>query len=421
MKTSNLLDKLNAERFREERKRQKLSQLALAVAAKHDERHVRRIESGQWHLVSEAAVLDIAKALGKPIEFFFKSELKVLTRDEHRALQAEATQIAQAICAAGEAALNKAAFALRNPHRFPPAQTDPSKVNPSDKSKLADIVCGEAIAEVLSAVARNRNHVLSDGYYWIPEEREAAWIPGLSNGAIKLRTLIADEADDTPAFATGLGGTVLLACHKAGVGWIAAMVADFARRRLYYRVFGASTVAVQLDEPNPHHSLLPNLDLQIAELHGRPFHVSPSTTETLADASVNLYLGKANRVLDTARIGEHLLTKNRAAIHSHGGSLGPVLVADGSIDAAVEFVKGFKRIDLIPGLFIAHGAGAKVFLLTEDFELSEFDFGPDSQLAEIVKAADKSERVESIRQRFVVAATTELAEEIAERLRKHIH
>ena len=344
---------------------------------------------------------------------------KTLSPAEHRAVQAEAMQVADALSAAVVKSVETAEFAIKNSHMYPEAQTDPGKINPNDTSKHVDLVCGEIIEEVLNQVSKDAGHVLSEGFYYIPEERSATWVQGLTTGSAKKRVIVADEADDTPAFITRLGGTVLLACYRIGFGWIAAAVGDFARRRLYTRIFEKNSSAIQLEYPNPHRILYPDLCVPAVIPSGVLLPISPTTTKSLKNAAVNIYLGKSARVLDTARLGAQLLRKgNIGSIHSHGGSLGPILVAEGSLDASVEFVKGFKRIDLIPGLFVAQGAGAKVFELTSEYELIEFRFGIDFQLESILNSQETSELVDLARQRFVVAATAELAEEIATMLRR---
>src|SRR5206468_1992805 len=96
---------------------------------------------------------------------------------------------------------------------------------------------------------------------------------------------------------------------------------------------------------------------------------------------------------------------------SYGGSRGPILVAEGIIDASLELTKGFKLLDSIPGLFLAKGAGAYVLNLDTN---ARFNFGPDGKLEAIFALPEEqwARELDKYRVRFLVAATEDLAQAI---------
>jgi len=91
-----------------------------------------------------------------------------------------------------------------------------------------------------------------------------------------------------------------------------------------------------------------------------------------------------------------------------GGSLGTVRVGEGLWDASIEVPKGFRPWDFMPGAFIAQGAGAYVI----DLQGNPIDFGAGIIKDQWVQARFEGEALEDCRQKFIVAATEELAHEI---------
>ena len=90
-------------------------------------------------------------------------------------------------------------------------------------------------------------------------------------------------------------------------------------------------------------------------------------------------------------------------------------VADGTWDASVEFVKGYRPWDFAPGAFVAQGAEAAVLDIRDGrpIGLSEGqeNFSLDGIKAFVLGGPGATKSDES-RQKFVVAATTQLAGEI---------
>jgi fructose-1,6-bisphosphatase/inositol monophosphatase family enzyme len=90
-----------------------------------------------------------------------------------------------------------------------------------------------------------------------------------------------------------------------------------------------------------------------------------------------------------------------------------ILVADGLVDAAVEVAKGYRPLDLIPGAFIAEGVRGVAVVDTDGRPLA---FGPDADIEELIDRFldDKYQphALDSLRKKFIVAATSELAGEI---------
>jgi fructose-1,6-bisphosphatase/inositol monophosphatase family enzyme len=102
-------------------------------------------------------------------------------------------------------------------------------------------------------------------------------------------------------------------------------------------------------------------------------------------------------------------------IFSVGGSLGPVRVAEGTWDASIEIAKGFRTWDFAPGAFIAEGADATV--IDDKGQKISFDIIP--QMEDWRRAKFTKEALDASRQKFIVAATDELAHQIVSVLGQH--
>lgn len=367
----------------------------------------------------------IAQALGRPRSFFFRDpELRFKPIARHIG---EVLQIFTARCA------DEATRILARPNLGPAAVTSFAKVNPDDKSKEVDLASGAVMRQVLDAAAKSPGSPLSGGFYLIREEDEPQLIPGLMPRNEAEFAITGDEIDDTDAALAGRGGSVLGAAYIRGVGWVAASIADIVARRIYYTTLGTGASALQLEalRPEPIPSSVPLvLDLP----HGTILPVGPSGAKSLAGSRVSMYTGKPDRIVKTATLAPDLLSSgkdlpgaaNIASVSSIGGSLGPALVGMGVIDAAIEFAKGFKKLDAIPGLLFALAARATVV----DLEGNPLHFGVDPELERLLDACTPaqgsekpaedprvlSKHVDELRQTSVVAATPELANEILERL-----
>ena len=302
--------------------------------------------------------------------------------------------------------------ALRRPHLYPHPQTDPEKVGGlRDKTLNIDQVSGDVILGGLKVASRDSNSFVRNGAWLLREEHKPVFLGEQNASRTNLPNVITiDEADDSSSFKTGLGGTVLMSLYCPDVGYAAAVIGDFCRERLAIRIHDGNSQFHQLE------SLEPGSDGSWKHL-GTPLVSKPGRQTVLDGASINFFMGKGEIVVGVAESCYGILNSNLGSVHSFGGSMGPLLVADGSVHASIEVVKGFKKIDLIPGLFIAKGAGCTILELNENYDAEEFDFGPDEDIEQILGSDNMSQEIESIRQRFVVACTPELAEQIVRKLK----
>jgi hypothetical protein len=127
-----------------------------------------------------------------------------------------------------------------------------------------------------------------------------------------------------------------------------------------------------------------------------------------------MYLGKAPRIIQAVEQGRGLLDRKDLVVHSFGGSRGAMLVSEGVIDAAIEYTKGFKHLDGMPGLFLAQGAGATVLDLNDGRTGAEMNFGVDARFEAVFNLPEDQWKhaLENLRYRFIVACTKELADQI---------
>jgi hypothetical protein len=324
----------------------------------------------------------------------------------------EAAAVAEALQIAVTHALQHAWFCLAHPYSIGLRPTSRTKITDfaleDDPTELMDQVTSDAIYHALTQLAVS-GHPLSTGWIHVDEEQGARTIAtGNSSKSQSNWIILIDSSDDTAAMSKGLGGTIEAAAYYKGSGWIASVVADFVRCRLYTRVRRSKTTAIELSLPEA--ATLPRLKLKPP--HGSVVPLAPSRRQSLKGASICIYMGKPGRVLKTAEQARNLLSERTGIkeIHSHGGGRGPILVAEGLIDGSVEFVKGFKYLDSVPGMYLADGAGAVVRELTGH----EINFGVDTAFENIFSKPthEQSQALEGLRRRFIVAATPELAEEL---------
>lgn len=111
-----------------------------------------------------------------------------------------------------------------------------------------------------------------------------------------------------------------------------------------------------------------------------------SNTKAIENSFIASNFAKSYRL--KAMLEQKRLVNNSNYIFNYGGALEITRVASGSIDAFLEFSKGFKSIDYSAACYIAQKAGATV----SDLLNRELPFHKDL----------------SIRQRFVVSSTPEL-------------
>ena len=296
-----------------------------------------------------------------------------------------------------------------------------------DKTDLIDQVTSDFIRNVFQqAVARPR-HPLTDGAILVDEE---LGIVQLSDGPARF-VIVVDSADDTVQFKRSLAGMILVSIYEIGVGVVAAAALDVIRRKLYCRVRGAGSQAIQISD---------SLDRRIEpgeeiDPPGRmTVTLRPSGQKQLSGSTLNVYTGKAYRIGLLAKTAPTLSSRNDINVVSYGGSRGPVLVADSTLDAAIELTKGFRYIDALSGLFIAAGAGATLKVeQVRSFDATDatpigvrlqasnpLDFGPIQELDDIFLGAageeERRQKLERLRLAFVVSGTEDLATEILETL-----
>ncbi|MDX1981973.1 MAG: hypothetical protein SFV51_17005 [Bryobacteraceae bacterium] len=338
-----------------------------------------------------------AKALDKPLEYFLRAVL----------VDSATAHALGHTCTALVTAADRAAHrTLARPWGMRTAETLDCKITGlspgEDPTQPVDYSTSSAMRALISLLANQNDHPFSHGVLVIDEETGVEIYPA---GARTYKYILqCDSADDTVAFERKLGGTCLASVYQKGAGLIAASASDYMRGLIYSRVRGASTQAIRFRR-----KLSGRRDA-----FGSIYYLHPTARKELKGATINLYLGHANRIGLCAAHAPKLCDRRDVSIVSYGGSRGPLLVADGSIDAALEFTKGFRLLDALPGLFLADGAGAVVRGLDEH---GAFDLhGPYTEMEAILETKPRKEwpkGLDRYRVRFVVAATPELAEELA--------
>jgi hypothetical protein len=368
---------------------------------------IDRIENNRRNpAASEVKVAAYAKKLGKPLPYFL--------RNNHQPSPIEVSAIERGLSQAVAHALRRVRFAMNNAYAVSAWEALPKdKITDQDiaddPAEPVDQVTSDAIEKVLRSLAERPGHPLASGCLLVDEEKGFVVIVRGHSGEIRW-IIFVDSADDSSLFKNELGGMILASAYYVGAGWQVAVACDVVGCRLYSRSNGSATKGLKL--PFPNDEVEPRFRRKDDPI-GRALTLSPSRKTTLKGSSVCMYLGKPQRILETAsRCAVLLGKKGIREIIPRGGSQGPILVGDGRLDAAVEVVKGFKVIDSMPGLFLAAGMGATVLVP----DGTAIDFGPEADLEAVLGLAPEARRdaFEKLRRRFVVAATPELAKEIIE-------
>jgi fructose-1,6-bisphosphatase/inositol monophosphatase family enzyme len=335
----------------------------------------------------------------------------------------------QLLCRIGEMAVYRSMWSvLRELHHPTVTEYTPgAKPDPSDITKGIDTVSQAVIDETLQKYV---GPDLDRGFCIVSEERSPSFLPRPGGRPAEAEddelVVFIDPVDFTAAAARGLDGSILVSFYHREEGMLACVVGDIYRRRIYSRIVnGASHYQEVVFAEDPRIPIgLGNkrrLTAEEVQVHFGVNELSTSGKEELANLAVNVFLSKPSRLLETAKQGARLwATGGIDEIYSVGGSLGPVRVADGTWDASIEFVRGFRVWDFAPGAFIAVGARACVIDLNTgkpfdfDFKLSRQDLR-----AERISLSEKlssRELLDKDRKRFVVAATEPLAHRIRELL-----
>jgi myo-inositol-1(or 4)-monophosphatase len=87
-------------------------------------------------------------------------------------------------------------------------------------------------------------------------------------------------------------------------------------------------------------------------------NLKPACVAQISDAMVVSYAAKPHRLLSL--LDQRELIKKVKLFFNYGGPLDIARVGEGTVDAFVEFEKGFKIIDYAAGIYIAQMAGAVV-------------------------------------------------------------
>ena len=191
---------------------------------------------------------------------------------------------------------------------------------------------------------------------------------------------------------------------------VAAAAVDFLGAQVLSRGLRSATQAIRLNAP------LSKMESAFSigdSPEGSSVSLELTDRRSVKGSTMNCYLGKGNRVGRLAQTSPRIAASPDVALVSNGGSMGPLLVALGSIDSAVESTKGFKLLDISSGLFLADGAGAIVERL-EETDTAPFEFGVDRRLEAIFEEHQSTwgEELEKYRVRFLVAATRDLADDL---------
>lgn len=338
-----------------------------------------------------------------------RKELTDATQHQLRHLET----VAQRIVTYG---MNQATRAYFFPHMVAEVETDPQKNTTlsleDDPTLPMDQAALDALLEGLQVASLDATCPLSEGFRFYNEETGPRDFPGLASKYNPRRAkwiIFGDPVDFTDAAILGLDGSVLLSIYHIEWGYCVAVAGDLFRRKLYWRRRGSHPLVATLD---PFDAMgTPTLTAPSVSRHSTT--MTTSGQSDTKNASFNIYMGKPQRIMDAVQMGGKLLSEGGIkATFSVGGSLGPIRVAEGLFDASVEYMKGFRPWDYACGCFIAKGAGAAVV----DLGGEDLPFGPSEDLHEAVMADFKGEYLDKCRQKFVVAATEELARRIVQLL-----
>lgn len=301
-------------------------------------------------------------------------------------------------------------------------KTSRLKLFPDDPAKAMDMAAEEAITRVIARAIATADTPLSGGCLLVTEEKALVPMPNPAGGVNEDLVVFVDPVDYTAGASRGLDGSVLLSFYETKWGFRAAVVGDLFRRRLYSRSLGSHSTCMTVHFSSDPADIFAASSGRFAPPSGTELPLSTTHRETLAGASVNVFVGKPSRLVAASREGaglwawkgsappgSDLSTGEVGEVFSVGGSLGPIRVADGTWDASIEIAKGFRIWDFAPGAFIAHGAGAVVV----DEKGNDLNVeGKVDRVEECLADGFTRESLERSRQKFVVAATKELAQEI---------
>ena len=325
------------------------------------------------------------------------------------------------------------------------AYTLGTKADASDVTKAIDSISEAEIARTLETFFGQH---FDRGYYLQSEEgspNRAARPGGRPQGPEDEEIIVfVDPVDFTMAAGRRIDGSILVSFYHRGEGeqgMLAAVVGDIFHRTIYCGTKDQSPYSQEvLFEEDPRSPLLPATKRRLDDeeaLKGMTregFRLSPLRTsgkENLENTAVCVFLNKPGRLLATVAQGNRLWGKKItfkddrgkkkeapaiSEIYSVGGSLGPIRVADGTWDASIEFVKGFRVWDFAPGAFVASRAGASVIDIESGKEF-EFRFGlAHDELRKkgrnLISYLSDRGQLDKDRRKFVVAATENLAQGI---------
>lgn len=185
---------------------------------------------------------------------------------------------------------------------------------------------------------------------------------------------------------------------------IASFVCDALGRIYYASCFEQGAYVVSTDSPK---SRLKDIRKKITPDMNR------RKEDLDLESSVLCFYGQKREdfksIANQARLINSLNPDRGARIYNLGGNPMVARVADGSVDIVIQLGTGQKPHDAIPGLYIAHKAGAVIYSPEDaDNELS-FD-------SENIKKSLRRPNDDDLRIRYVVAATRKLAKQTIERL-----
>jgi fructose-1,6-bisphosphatase/inositol monophosphatase family enzyme len=283
-----------------------------------------------------------------------------------------------------------------------------------DPTEAIDDAARVAITEVLSQAAETPMHPLSAGFLLHNEETGLHQVKGIGGAWGEEIIVFVDPIDYTSGAVRGLDGSSLISFYHRKQGLCVAVIGDLFRSRIFWRAAGETSKAMSIvPRDNPAAFFLSKVEHELLPT-GDSLALTPTRRTQLRGSAVNIYMGKPERIAAANRLGGALWDSSTGIkeIFSVGGSLGPVRVAQGLWDASIEIAKGFRPWDFMPGAFIAEGAGASVV----DLAGSSIDFGPGLIRDEFIKARFEGNSLEDCRQKFIVAATDQLARELVAKI-----
>ena len=264
-----------------------------------------------------------------------------------------------------------------------------------DRSKLIDIHSEARLLAILRIelckIGVKRFAVLTEERGLLITISDAAW-PW--DGSFLL--LLIDPIDSTDLFLMRFGGAIAITALWVRAGdavatVLAAVVLDLLSGETFWA--DVSTDGASVDCP-------------VSDGQWATEALVPGPSASWPAITVSTYAAKIPRLLRLLEKTGFLETLDMATarlVSHHGGSLPLCRVAAGDIAAALEFGKGYKCIDYVPGAYIAHKAGAGV-------HISDQPCGPER--LDIALGATLDERlIETLtrRRRFVVAANQSVA------------